>query len=178
MGWLFTQGYTRKDLVEKLTKDWTGEDGKTRHCLEHSSNGTYVLWAVWQVGNDESDRFIACYLTKNDKGFGWGYKGMSESMGPGYYGCPLRFLDMVPVPDSPYASEWREKVKEYHAKRSRKFEVGQVVKLIGSTIPFVVIVSVRPLHGTYQGKRYRLPRRMLGDVMEPAFTVKLGQKTS
>lgn len=169
MGWLFTQGYSRKDLVETLTKDWTGDDGKTRRCLEHSSNGPHVLWAVWQVGDDESDRLIACYLTKSDKGFGWGYKGMSESCGPAYYGCPLRFLDMVPMPDHPYAKEWRDKVRAYHEKRTRKFEVGQVVKLVGSTIPYVVIASTRPLLGTWGGRTYRVPRAMLGEVMEPDF---------
>lgn len=167
MGWLFTQGQTRKALVDRLTKEWLGDDGKYRRCIEHSSNGNHVLWAVWQVGDDENSRSIACYLTKNDKGFGWGYKGMSESMGPAYYGCPLRFLDMVPIPDTPYAEEWRGKVRAYHAKRNRKIEVGQMVRLVGSTIPWVVITSTRPLHGSFLNRTYRIPRKMLGDVVEP-----------
>jgi len=165
MGWLFTQGYTRQNLVAHLTKDWTGEDGKLHRCLDHSSNGKSVLWAVWQVGEDESNRFLACYLTKNDKGFGWGYKGMSESMGPAYYGCPLRFLDMVPMPDSPYAQGWRDKVRKYHEQRTCKFEVGQRVELVGSTIPYVDIVSTKPLRGAYLGTAYKLPRKMLGKII-------------
>jgi hypothetical protein len=93
--------------------------------------------------------------------YGWGYKSMDESMGPAYYTCPLSYLDMVPMPDSPYAREWREKVREYHAKQRRKFKVGQVVKLVGSTIPQVTITSARPLEGRYNGRTYRIPRKMI-----------------
>jgi hypothetical protein len=44
-------------------------------------------------------------------------------MGPCYYGCPLKYLEMVPCPDSQYAREWREVVKRWWAvQRERRQE--------------------------------------------------------
>ena len=37
--------------------------------------------------------------------------------------------------------------------------------LSGSRIPWVRIVSVRPLRGEYRGSVYRLPRVLLGEVL-------------
>lgn len=163
MGWLYSEGQTRRQLIAHLTKDWTsGETGKTFRCLKHTARGN-VLWTVWEITKPDgtTDRFIGCALMQTLKGYGWGYKAMEESMGPCYYSCPLSYLDMVPCPDHEYAVEWREKVRHYHAKQRRKFEVGQVVKLVGSTIPQVTITSARPLLGTYAGKTYRIPRKMV-----------------
>jgi len=52
-----------------------------------------------------------------------------------------------------------------HRDRNRKVEVGQKVGIKGSTIPWVIITSLRPLTGEHGGKRYRVPRRMLGEVL-------------
>ena len=68
---------------------------------------------------------------------------------------------MVPVANA----DWREHVRAYHRDRNRKVEIGQKVGIKGSTIPWVVITSTRPLTGEYGGRRYRVPRRMLGDVL-------------
>jgi hypothetical protein len=161
MGWSFGWN-SRKELVDYITKSWVS-DGVERKCIAKSSNGPHVLWTVWQVGDD--DLFIGCHLTKSYKG-DWGYKGMSESMGPAYYGCPLRFLDMVPIPDTSYAEDWRKKVIEYHAQRNKMPKVGETWTLPGSTLEHVFIVSVRPLVGVYLGTRYRIPRKMLGEVVK------------
>ena len=78
------------------------------------------------------------------------------------YSCPLKYLDMVPERNA----EWRQKVREHHARRGRRFSVGQQVALIGCTIPWVRIISTNPLQGEYQGTRYRLNRAVLGEVMQ------------
>lgn len=90
-----------------------------------------------------------------------GYKDMTESMGPNCYSCPLEYLEMVPMPESPFAEEWRESVRAWHKKRTRKFTIGEEIKLVYSKIPSVTIVSVKPLLGVYGGIRYRIPKKLI-----------------
>lgn len=149
MGWLFTQGASRKDIIERLTKNETGYPQTLKHCTRGN-----ILWSV--VENPNGERFIRCDKLQRGNG-GWGYKDMAESMHPFYYTCPLGYLDMVPVA----CEDWREKVREYHAKQLRKYEVGQVVELINSTIPRATITSSRPLCGEYRGTTYRIPKKMI-----------------
>lgn len=163
MGWLFRQGATKSDLIQRLTET---EENETRRweTLTHSVRGN-VLWAVVELTHKTertSKRFIACYLLRSDKGYGWGYKDMEESMGPAYYSCPLKYLEMVPEANA----AWREAVREHHRQRGRKVKVGQRIGLVNASIPWVVVTSVKPLLGIYNGQCYRVPRRMLGNVIE------------
>ena len=41
--------------------------------------------------------------------YNFGYKGMTESMGPGYYDCPKSILSLLTETDNEYALEWRRK---------------------------------------------------------------------
>ena len=71
-------------------------------------------------------------LTKRDKrardGMDFGYKDMSESMGPCEDHCPERILDLLTPADSEYANEWRERCRAYHAKRrTTTLSNGQVI---------------------------------------------------
>lgn len=152
MGWLFTQGQTRKELIAHLTQD---EDNSK--CLKHCTRGN-VLWTVREYVDQEKKviKYIGCDLMKSD-GYGWGYKDMSESVHPYYYTCPLSYLKMTPVANK----DWRTKVYAYHTKQKRTFRVGQVVNLINASVPQVTIVSSRPLVGTYNGMRYRVPKKMI-----------------
>lgn len=131
MGWLFTQGQTRKQLIESRAKDWevTHTEGKyagvtvTSKCIAHCYRGGRffgVLWTVWEQnftmeGQEyrPTERWIGCDLLQFQRNFGWGYKDMDESMHPYYYSCPLSYLEKVPVANE----EWRKKVRERHAQR-------------------------------------------------------------
>lgn len=166
MGWLFTHGQSRADLIQSRVKPWDNE-GTHGETIDYAVCMN-VLWTVNVITKDgkETSRFIGCDLLAKHDG-AWGYKDMTESMGPCYYSCPLRFLDIVPVA----SAEWREKVKEYHAKRQRKFELHKTYQLIGCKIPHVKIVSVRPLQGEYNGKVYRVAKRLLGEVIVPSWSM-------
>lgn len=50
----------------------------------------------------------------------FGYKGMSEDMGPYYYNCPLRILDKLTPTTNAIALEWRAKCRATAALRSTK----------------------------------------------------------
>ncbi len=120
MGWLFTQQQTRKQLIERLTRD---EEfiGISRKCLRWSTVGN-VLWTVWEISGpgETVRRYIGCDLMACHRGYGWGYKDMCESMGPCYYSCPTCYLDMVPVANA----QWREQVRAHRVARTRKVEAG------------------------------------------------------
>lgn len=124
MGWDFTQGASKADIIASLTKEesgdaqqWSNKEQKSlplgyrynRRTLEWSVRGN-VLWTVEEVirhkNPDETTRFIGCYLLSKQRNYGYGYKAMCERAGPYYYSCPLKFLNMVPVA----CQEWRDKV--------------------------------------------------------------------
>jgi len=168
MGWLFIQNYTRRDLIDHLVRFQKNEHG-TWNTLRHCTRGN-VLWAVVEVTRNEPaqvEKFIACILLQKSverheghKTVSWGYKDMSESMGPCYYTCPKSYLEDVPVANE----SWRQKVKDYH----RKYQVGDVLILAHSKIPQVKVASVRPLIGIYEGTRYRVPRGLVHSVVQAA----------
>ncbi|MBK6744569.1 MAG: hypothetical protein IPG66_17045 [Hydrogenophilales bacterium] len=173
MGWSVTYDKSLAGLIEELTKTETQSDGSGWECLRHATVGN-VLWTVWEVtpatpvppkAYRPPYRFIGCHLlAPGGKGFGWGYKGMDESVGPVYYTCPLAYLDLVPVA----SAAWREQVRAWHAARNRKVEVGDVLILEGFAIPQLKIVEKqgRRLTGEYQGQLYRVPPRVLARVVE------------
>ncbi|MDH5181134.1 MAG: hypothetical protein OEZ39_14140 [Gammaproteobacteria bacterium] len=162
MGWLFTKHASKSDIIRHLISPEENET-RRREILAHCVRGK-VLWLVIEITQKQThntQRFIGCCLLATEKGFGWGYKDMQESEHPFYYSCPLKYLEMVPEANA----EWRTKVRKHHRQQNRKVEIGQKIGIINSTIPWVVIMSRRPLVGEYDGKRYRVPRRMLGDVL-------------
>jgi hypothetical protein len=128
IGWLFGWD-TRKELIDHLTND--NLKGSPCKMLAHCCVGNN-LWAVIECPED--GRFIALFMMKGRNGSrdGWGYKDLDEGCGPYHYNCPLKYIDMVKdfEPRS-YAKEWREQVREYWAKRSRKFPPGTRIKLYG-----------------------------------------------
>ena len=133
MGWLFKSGSTRRDLIEERTKSWERESGEMlmkSTCLAHCYRGNVfsgVLWSVWERtftnDNEElqpTERWIQCDLLKYQRDYGWGYKDMEESMHPYYYSCPRKYLEMVPLDVYGGNPEWREGVREYHARQKER----------------------------------------------------------
>ena len=134
MGWLFKHGCNRREMIQERAENWerTTEDGvlvKSK-CLAHCYRGgsfSGVLWTVWErtfakEGQDTEParRWIGCYLLQYQRNYGWGYKGMDESMFPYYFSCPLRYLEMVPIERYGGHAEWRERVRQHHAQATDK----------------------------------------------------------
>lgn len=174
MGWLFTKGQTRAQLIARLTTPWTSEETNLSYTpIRHCTKGNN-LWSVWE--RSDGHRFLALDMMKPEKGYGWGYKGMDESSGPAYVNCPLAYLDLVPDPGY-YATEWRERVRAYWAAQERQratakaAKCGDVLTLVGATLDAVRIVSNR--NGTLvgvaaNGRAYRIPMKMVGEIVQPA----------
>ena len=125
MGWYYADDhYSRSDLIQSLTETIKC-DGITATCLRHTARGN-VLWAVWEKTSSidgATQRYLMCYLLVRSGNGLWGYKPISEAMGPNYHTCPRVYLDMTPVENI----SWRSAVQEYHknlqAKRKSSSQV-------------------------------------------------------
>lgn len=126
MGWYFTYSHTKRYIiVDDICRSWsrTGLGGAlmtsrvVARCYR-GNPGNGVLWSVRELYNEKtgeiSDRIIICDLLSYNRKMGcWGHKPMDESMGPYYYSCPQKYLDMTPRNINPCFNElWREVVIE------------------------------------------------------------------
>lgn len=173
MGW--TSGwYSRKEMIDHVTKPWV-TDTQATEVIAKKFYGNH-LWCVFErtfprvVGDRQSERFIVLFLMQRFGKGDWGYKDMSEDMGPYFYSCPLSFLDMTPDPREGKPSEygfngcstWREAVHNWHARRNQKIEVGQIVKLTnGEEYRITEVGRMIRAVGVKDGRAYRIPRSML-----------------
>lgn len=112
MGWLFCES-NKPDLVKRITLNY--RDRLLDQALV--GNTLYLL-----VKTDQYD-MILVFLLAADRSFNnipankWGYKDMSESMGPAVKTCPKRLLDKSTCTFS-YAPEWREECRALHAQKA------------------------------------------------------------
>ena len=164
MGWTFTPGSTRKDIINDCIRGWDLHAGPSagsednldayvivgrNETLKWCTVGN-VLWSVCEQRftagpkAGKVDRWIRCDLLQNGgERDGWGVKSMEESCGPYYYSCPLSYLDMVPCPDNESAREWREEVrkvagvKKSRANLAATLKDGDTVFILGHEDPFI-----------------------------------------
>lgn len=124
MGWHYTHGQTRKELIKSLLETSSrivNDEKRNKLFRKEWSTLTYctvgnVLWSVrlYQLTDLDtgilcSEKFICCDLLQKSSD-GWGYKPMTEHEGPAYYSCPVSYFDLAPhVPDG-YAASWRKAV--------------------------------------------------------------------
>jgi len=81
--------------------------------------------------------FALVYLIqRNPKDyFNFGVKAMDETVGPCYYDCPARILDLLTPTDSKYATEWRAECRAQIARKAEarastpKVKDGTVIRL-------------------------------------------------
>lgn len=113
MGWTFTYGQKRAELIRERTtiNEWDNKDGThvkdvvLAHCYRGGVfKGTFYAvherTIVKEAKETSKERWIevtlmACHKYP-DYGASWGYKDLEESMGPCEVSCPLGYLDMVP----------------------------------------------------------------------------------
>lgn len=167
MGWLFKQGSSKKDIIRNCTQGWVAADGKRKtECIALSCRGNN-LWTVFKsTFDDERDpeTYIILFMLRSDRGYGWGYKDVSESMGPYQVNCPLKYLEMA---KSDVRPEWREQVRKYHAMTGVQISAGDYIRMIPSAcfrgkklgVERVQLVNKGRLFLLVDGYYVRVPRR-------------------
>ncbi len=113
MGWLFTQGASRKQIADGILKDFAAGV----KVLDHAS--TCYGRRLWVTIETDSLTPLVCLFLLDKSNGGWGYKDMDESMHPYYYDCPLRLLKGSGMHNE-QSQVWREKVRNYHSQRKAK----------------------------------------------------------
>lgn len=162
MGWYYTDGASRRDIIDELTKEqrWDGNVFRTlRKCFRGNT-----MYALHESGpEDATKKWLSVYLLQRHKD-SWGYKPLPEDALPYYFDCPLSYLDEADEATTENAKEWRQTVREVAEKRaSKKPKVGETWSLEGCLIKEVEITSVRPLRGKARGTTYRIKRSLLGE---------------
>jgi hypothetical protein len=180
LGWDSCNAWQSKaDVVTAIKQDHSG-GGWTLIDSSVVGNTYFGLHERTDAGNLQ--RLITvCLISK--AGGTWGYKSMSEDMGPYYFNCPLRILDKADeVPAVSYsATEWRANCRA-HAKREKAIKSlapGVVVRLVsglkfqGMAITHAVVASAKPLVVIVDGgQRASLKRTMIAEIIgKPESTV-------
>lgn len=118
MGWLYSNRWpARSYLIDHLVS----QTPTLKHCCVGNN-----LWCVHEV---KGITFVCLYMMQFHGGSYkyWGYKDVDETAGPYHVNCPLSYLKGLSEPVG-FAIEWRERVREYHARRNRKLKIGDKVR--------------------------------------------------
>lgn len=182
MGWLFMKNATKAVAMTHILRQQSNEHGcleAVAHCLRGNN-----LWIVrqWTQSKDgvlfSSTRYIVLFLMKKSD-YGWGYKEISEDMGPCETNCPLSYLSLA-CPSfsvSRYSTGWRDKVRSYHSERNgslsslkENFKKAQddrkhcFVLLKRCKFDRAIVTRIdSKVHGYIGTTPYTIPRKMIGE---------------
>ena len=128
MGWLFMpslgghQG-PREYLDDQLTTDRQGLHSKVLRSALVRMRTYYAAVEVVEDGKAREVWACVClvkYNPRDKEGYIFGYKSMSESMGPCERECPVAVLDLLTPAENDYALAWRRDCREAAARRASK----------------------------------------------------------
>jgi hypothetical protein len=119
MGWTFTT-MTRKALIEDLLTNSNYE------VLASRKPTTNHLWAVFKPTHTDGDPVLCLFMLAKSEGM-WGYKDITESMGPTVIDCPVSLFDLAPVANA----AWRERVRTAAKRAKATFATGDEVVVYG-----------------------------------------------
>lgn len=145
MGWTSTDArfYTADGKVNRKAEcdalyTWEGETTKNE-VIKSSMRGSVYYAAVQttdkNTGSKEVFAVVCLTSTRWDGGFNFGYKGMTEDMGPCEDDCPKGILDILTDTESKYAKEWRERCRAKLRDKKQSCQSLSSVK-IGEVIEF------------------------------------------
>lgn len=139
MGWTWYQaGHYKNGKIDRKAEldvqfTWN-ENGRSVSVLKSIMRGSVYYAAVKSTNatNGTECVFAAVCLTSTDmKSFyNFGFKDMSEDMGPGPDECPKGILDLLTPTDSEWANEWRERCRANleRNKKKKPLEIGTVIE--------------------------------------------------
>jgi hypothetical protein len=107
MGTYFTKGASKAAIVAECVQ--------SSRALVHTVKGNH-LWAIGQTTHEGKPlQYVILFKLENDPGYGWGYKPISEDMGPYADDCPLEYVRAVEAfPVIGFAAEFRARIYKRH----------------------------------------------------------------
>jgi hypothetical protein len=130
MGWTFTNkgSQTTREFFEKEF-NYDKPDGRSGKILAFSATWT-VAYMAYEVKVPAIDGLpaktdvigIVCLLRHVPRaadGYTFGYKDMSEEMGPNESRCPKSILDLLTPTTYEYALAWRQRCRERIEKKAK-----------------------------------------------------------
>ena len=153
MGWLYFSEYSEKaQIVERLVK------GTKKHRVVGNQ-----LWYIATNQESGSDYIGLCLLSKYEGE--WGYKSMSESMGPYYYNCPMSFLKATEN-SAHKDNDWREKVLATNNKKNISLKAGDKIKAYDRTYEIISDLGKKgwEVMNIESQAKYRMPRTWLKKI--------------
>jgi hypothetical protein len=144
MGWLYmTRGgmnghpSAKAYLDDQFTYERPTEAGGSRglKVIASSCLQNRVWYAAAQIMTDGVGGDVVALIClvrwnpRDKEGMIFGYKDMDETMGPHEAECPARILDLLTPTDREYALAWRAKCRANLARRGRKLENGDRIRL-------------------------------------------------
>lgn len=132
MGWSYTKGASKADMIRELNEDRRTETGEVFSRVLASCVRGSTLWQLWETTTgEEPKRWINCAMLSKLPDYGWGAKEVDECMGPADVSCPLSYIERASVDVQGFAADWRERVRAHHAQadRVRALAYGDRIKL-------------------------------------------------
>jgi len=133
MGWVTTNWYKGTTILEFFENMINTENNRVKETVLDAAlvRRQHAYAAVERYNKQTQEREVYCAVAivgwTRSAYYNFSYKMMSEHAGPYCVDCPIRILNLLtPLkPDGTnaykYASEWRERVKEYHKNRPTKY---------------------------------------------------------
>jgi len=182
MGWTFTNKNQGVSVREFFEKEFNGKQGCVIDCAVKGYRTAYLAYeCLNEDGTRKSVIGIVCLLGyKPHDYYNFGYKDMSEEMGPCESECPERILKLLTPTTYEWAQQWRDRCWENIKKRSTvKVKKGDKIKFkdeisfcSGAVLDtFTFLKGSTFMSGPYQS-RYRITnwRNRLKKLIGKAFT--------
>ena len=129
MGWTSFRDYnphqSRAEIIRREFTQAANDETQSAWGFEQIAERGATIYAImWRdTPNTARAYFGMVFLTERKRGEFY-YKDMSEDCGPYQYDMPARMLErleqLAPNPAGPYAANWRESVRQHHARKNAK----------------------------------------------------------
>ena len=122
MGWTYTHKDSDQSVKDFMAKQFNyekdGRSGKILDCAIVKFRTYYAAYEVKAADKPTEVIGLVCLLGYAKDYYNFGYKDMTEDMGPCESECPDRILNLLTPTTSEYATEWRKRCREAIAKRA------------------------------------------------------------
>lgn len=169
MGWLYTHKERGEPIVDFLINHgalrWADCEPWQYKVLDSAVVRLRTFYAAVEKLNTETGErevwaavFLLNFVPKEYHNFG--YKDMSEDMGPCEDECPERILKLLTPTDSEHANDWRRRCwARIEAKKARpKIVPGTVLRYGGRDYTVEKVLGPRGYSVTLSGQPFRMNR--------------------